>query len=123
MRNFQAKTKEELHDNQPPNLPQPECEPLCKMADGTDMNHYYFRGKAVTVDEVSAPGFFNFMRENFRSGRQKSVVHMVTCQLGEVTEGLIEVDLHLVDAPSAFSGPVVMAVGPVKHYKPQLKPA
>ena len=114
MPNFQAKTKESHHQ-------QPEREPLPHVSDGTALNHYYYRDKAYTVDDVSAPGFFNFMRDTFRSGAQKSVVHMVTCQLGEVAEGLIEVDLHVVDAPSASTGPVTMAVGPVKRYKPITK--
>lgn len=116
MPNFQAKTKEDL-----PAPPAPEREPLCKMADGTVVNHYYFRDKTLTVDDVSAPGFFNFMRDCFRSGGGKGVVHMVTCHLGEVTEGLTEVDLHLVAAPGSYTGTVLMAVGPVKRYKPQLK--
>ena len=115
MPNFQAKTKED------PYPPKPEREPLPHVSDGTAFNHYYYRDKAHTVDDVSAPGFFNFMRDTFRSGAQKSVVHMVTCQLGEVAEGLIEVDLHVVDAPSASTGPVTMAVGPVNRYKPITK--
>lgn len=120
MPNFQAKSKKELYpeyDETPP----PPPEPLCKMADGTAVNHYYFRDKTLTVDDVSAPGFFNFMRETFRSGGGKGVIHMVTCQLGEVAEGLTEVDLHVVSAPGSYNGKVVMAAGPVKHYKPRLK--
>ena len=115
MPQFEAKTKED------PYPPKPEREPLSHVADGTAFNHYYYRDKAYTVDDVSAPGFFNFMRDTFRSGAQKSVVHMVTCQLGEVAEGLIEVDLHVVDAPSASTGPVTMAAGPVKRYKTTTK--
>lgn len=122
MTSFTAKTKEELYPEYDA-TPQPEREPLCKMADGTAVNHYYFRDRAASVNDVSAPGFFNFMRDCFRSGGGKGVVHMVTCQLGEVAEGLTEVDLHLVVAPGNFSGPVVMAVGPVKHYKPTVKVA
>jgi len=120
MPTFVAKTKKELYPEYDA-TPQPEREPLPHVADGTAVNHYYYRGKVDTVDDVSAPGFFNFMRDTFRSGRQKAVVHWVTCDLGDVTEGLIRIDLHLVDAPSAFSGPVVMACGPVKRFKPTAK--
>lgn len=113
---FTAKTKEDL-----PDTPPPEREPLPHISDGTAVNHYYFRDKTLTVDDVSAPGFFNFMRDCFRSGAAKSVVHKITCDLGEVAEGLTEVGLHVVVAPSAHSGHVVMAVGTVICYKPQLK--
>jgi hypothetical protein len=119
--NFVAKEKGELYPVQPPKT-SPIREPLPKVADGTAVNHYYFRDKAATVAEVSAPGFFDFMRDTFRSGGQKGVVHMITAHLGEVAEGLTEVTLHLVDAPTQFSGPVVMAVADTKRYKPATKP-
>jgi len=117
-----AKTKKELYteyDETPP--PPPEREPLPKVSDGTAVNCYYYRDRAASVDDVSAPGYFNFMRDCFRSGANKGVVHKVTCDLGEITEGLITVDLHVVAAPSAHSGHVVMAVGPVIRYKPVAK--
>lgn len=49
------------------------------------------------------------MKETFRSGKQKSVVHLVSCYLGEVETGLVKIDLHLVDAPSSYDGHVIMA--------------
>jgi hypothetical protein len=62
------------------------------------------------------------MRDTFRSGGQKGVVHMITAHLGEVAEGLTELTLHLVDAPTQFGGPVVMAVADTRRFKPATKP-
>lgn len=104
---------------------QPEREPLCKVSDNTDCNHYYYRDEFATVEDVSKPGFFNFMRDTFRSGAKRRntprVVHMIMCDLGEVTEGLTRIDLHVVEAPSAFDGPVTMAVGTATRFKPTAK--
>jgi hypothetical protein len=113
MPNFQTVTKEN-------HTPQPMREPLCQMHDGTSVNVYYLRSKTDTVEDVSSPGFFDFMRDNFRSGDWRGVIHMVRCHLGEVKDGLTEVDLHVVDAPSPSGGPVVMALGPVKKFKPKV---
>jgi len=112
MPNFQAKLKNEI------NLPeQPPREPLPKLADGTDVNVYYFRDKTATVTDVTAPGFFNFMRDTFRSGARMGVVHMVKCLLGEVADGLVEIDLHVTASPDTYSGPVLMAASEPKKYK------
>ena len=93
-------------------------EPLCKVSDGTAINHYYLKDKIATVEDVCAAGFFNFMREPFLSGSSKSVVHFVTAHLGSVAEGLTTVDLHLVDAPRSLLEPVIMAAGPVQRFTP-----
>ena len=126
MPNFEAVSKQDLAAKADPQhlypkydaTPEQHREPLDKFSDGTALNHFYFRSKTDTVAEVSAPGFFDFMRDTFRSGRQQSVVHFITCLLGEIADGLTQVELHLVDAPSQFSGPVVMAAGDVKKFKP-----
>lgn len=117
MPDFQAKEKDDQHYP-----PQPEREPLDKVSDGTAVNHYYLRDRLATVEDVSAPGFFDFMRDTFRSGSSKGVIHMVTAHLGEVADGLIEVDLHCVEAPTPSGGPVVMAVADVKKFRPTVKP-
>ena len=120
MPNFEAKDKQEFQKLYPEYDagPAPDREPLCKMADGTACNHYYMHSKFDTVEMVSMPGYFDFMRDTFRSGKQKGVVHLVSCFLGVIEEGLTQVELQLLDAPSASSGPVVMAVGRVTRFEP-----
>jgi hypothetical protein len=116
MVNFTAKEKGEPKPGGV--TPERAREPLDKFSDGTAVNHYYFRSKTDTVATVTAPGFFNFMRETFSSGIKKGIVHFVTCHLGEVSDGLTQVDLHVVDVPTQFSGPVLMAAGSVNHFEP-----
>ena len=120
MPNFEAKEKQEFQKLYPEYNagPEPDREPLCKMADGTACNHYYMHSKFDTVEMVTAPGYFNFMRDTFRSGRQKGVVHLVSCYLGKIEDGLKEVQLQLLDAPSPSGGPVVMAVGNIQRFEP-----
>jgi hypothetical protein len=122
MATFTAREKQPLYPVEDL-TPEKITEPLCKFSDGTSINHFYHRSKTDTVEMVTAPGFFNFMRDSFRSGRQKSVVHLVSCFLGEVEEGLTQIDLCLVDAPSSFDGNVIMArvtrFEPVKAVKPK----
>ena len=79
------------------------------MSDNTAVNHYYHRSKTDTLEDVLRPGFFNFMKENFRSGKQKAVVHLVSCYLGEIEDGLTIIDLNLVDAPAGQNQDVLMA--------------
>ena len=57
-------------------------EPLPHLSDGTAVNQYYFRSKTDTVRDVCKPGRFNFMRDSFRSGAHKGVVHLVKAMLG-----------------------------------------
>ncbi len=120
MPNFEAKEKAEFQKLYPEYnaAPQVEREPLSKMADGTACNHYYMHSKLDTVEMVSMPGYFDFMRDTFRSGKQKGVVHLVSCYLGEIGDGLTQVELQLLDAPSPSGGPVIMAVGPVTRFAP-----
>ena len=100
-----------------PAKPAPQ-EPLPHISDGTSINQYYHRSRTDTVRDVCRPGHFDFMRDTFRSGAKMGVVHMVKCMLGEVVDGLTEVDLHLVEAPSPYSGPVLMAKGAARKYTP-----
>ena len=93
-------------------------EPLPHLSDGTAVNCYYHRSKTDTVRDVCRPGRFDFMRESFRSGAHKGVIHMVKCMLGNAEDGLTEIDLHLVEAPGSYSGPVIMAKGAVRKYSP-----
>ena len=102
-------------DNAPPPPPR---EPLDKWSDGTAVNHYYMRSKTDDVIDVCKPGYFNFMKETFRSGGHKGVVHYVTCLLGQIEDGLTEVRLHLIDAPGGFSGDVIMAKGESRKFTP-----
>jgi hypothetical protein len=102
----------------PSTLPEHPREPLCKVSDGTSANHYYFRDKFASVADVSAPGYFDFMRDSFTSGSNKGVIHMILCHLGEIADGLTAVDLHVVDAPRSIREPVIMAVGAVQKFAP-----
>ena len=93
-----------------------ELEPLCKWADGTAVNVYYHRDKVATVLDVCKPGFFNFMRDTFRSGAGQGVVHYVICVLGDAAAGFKEVRLILDKAPLPSGGDVTMQKGPVFDY-------
>ena len=108
MATFTAKTKEELYPTYDA-TPERIIEPLPKLHDGTSVNVYFYRSKTDTPEDVLRPGFFNHMKQTFRSGRQKSVLHLVSCFLGEVETGLVQIDLHVVDAPSSYDGHVIMA--------------
>ena len=109
MPNFAVKEK-------PTAIVAPIREPLSKVSDGTALNHYYHRSKTDSVEDVTAPGYFNWMRDTFRSGFKKGVIHYVSVHLGEIADGLTQVDLHVVDVPATFSQPVIMAVGNVTHF-------
>ena len=102
MATFTAKTKDEIDPLYPVTPPtQKILEPLPKMADGTSMNHYYHRSTTDTVEDVLRPGRFDHMKDTFRSGAQKSVVHLVTCLLGEIETGLTRMDIHLWSPPGS----------------------
>ena len=82
MTQFEAKTAAELR-GEPAEAPkQPQLDPLCKWADGTAVNVFYHRDPRATVQNVLKPGYFDFMRDTFISGRDKSVIHYVICVLG-----------------------------------------
>ncbi len=123
MATFTAKTKPEMaakHEREPlyptyDATPEKIREPLSKFGDNTAVNHYFFQSATASVEDVCSPGSFNWMRDSFRRGRSKNVIHLVSCYLGNIPEGLTQVDLSLVDAPSASSGPVTMA--PVKRFE------
>ena len=96
MPNFEAKEKQEFQKLYPEYAagPAPDREPLSKMADGTACNAYFMHSKFDTVEMVSMPGYFDFMRDTFRSGKQKGVCHFVTAYLGEIGDGLTQVELQ-----------------------------
>ena len=115
MPTFTSRTKSQMQNYDEP-APAPVREPLCKVSDGTAVNNFYMKSKTDTVEDVIGPGYFNFMRDTFLSGASRSVVHFVTCHLGDVAEGLTAIDLHLVNAPRSLSEPVIMAAGPVQRF-------
>ena len=123
MPNFEAKTKPEMaakHEREPlyptyDATPEKIREPLSKFGDNTAVNHYFYQSATASVEDVCSPGYFDWMRDSFRSGRSKSVIHLVSCYLGTISEGLVVVDLSLIDAPSPSGGPVIMA--PVKRFE------
>ena len=121
MANFQVKEAKEFKNLYGPEYnaaPEREREPLGKISDGTCCNAYFLHDRFATVEEVCAPGFFDFMRDTFRSGKQKGVCHFVTAYLGEISDGLTQVELQVLDAPSPSGGPVIMAVGNVQRFEP-----
>ena len=114
---FSAKTKHEMDPLYPVIEPAGKIiEPLPKFSDGTACNVYYHRSTTDTVEDVLRPGWFNHMKETFRSGKQRSVLHLVSCYLGEIETGLVQIDLYLADAPSSFDGNVIMK--PVTRFEP-----
>ena len=120
MSNFQAKEAREFKNLYGPEYnagPPPEREPLGKVSDGTCCNIYFLHDKFATVEMITAPGFFDFMRDTFRSGKKKGVVHLVTAYLGLIEDGLTQVDLQLLDAPSLSGGPVIMAAGNIQRFE------
>ena len=113
--NFQAKEKQDLYPGYNA-TPEKIREPLSKFGDNTSVNHYFFQSATASVEDVCSPGYFDWMRDSFRSGRSKSVIHLVSCYLGTISEGLTVVDLSLIDAPSPSGGNVIMA--PVTRFEP-----
>ena len=88
MPNFAVKEK-------PAAIVAPIREPLSKVSDGTALNHYYHRSKTDSLEDVTAPGYFNWMRDTFRSGFKKGVIHYVSVHLGEIayrTRGRLDFD-------------------------------
>jgi hypothetical protein len=119
--NFQVKEAQEFKNLYGPEYnagPAPEREPLSKISDGTCVNSYFFHDKFATVEEVCAPGFFDFMRSTFQSGSKKGVCHFVSAYLGKIEDGLTEVQLQVLAVPSQSEGPVIMAVGRIQEFKP-----
>ena len=65
-----------------------------------------------TKVDVCVPGYLNAYREELRVGSR------ITCRLGEIADGITEVELQVIACPRNVNEDVLVAVGASRRFTP-----